>query len=701
MAAGDHRVKQGGMADCGHAPDTASRSRPPLSFKRSGREDSRTQSPEDRAALPSDDARSLIQISTACIACFEFDIDISASTSASELVESIYNVPSRCVEANLKFALFSDKATADEMIGLPLSAVLPQSLGYERLFRRWHACSLSGQSFEVDVVAPDSSPLVMQSVVYARIVNDNFSRLWVVFRDVTVHARAVQALARAELHYRSLVERPGLMLVRFRPDGWYEYMSPSVHEILGYSIRDFNAHPRLILELVHPEDIAKVPDLERLNSSSSCEPIECEFRLRLADGSYHWFFSRHSCNRSLNGDIEYIDLLCMDIQRHKELEEEVAQRNKATLVGQTAAGIAHDLNNYLTVIHGQVEVGIQATTPDHPAHQPLLEARLAISACADMARQLLDVGRCVPKQRAVKAVASILQEIASLAKHLLPRSITLHVEACDHQHAIECSPSEMQQALLNIILNARDALNGSGVIILRASPLLMNDGDAVRRIAIRVRDNGSGIAPEFIERIFEPYFTTKTSRGGTGLGLSNVKSSIESQGGSVVLRSTIGVGTELSMVFPLVAVDIKHSTVSGPQVTSPARPLSVLVADDEEGVRNIILANLGRIGHKAYGVSDGPALIAMLQESTNTFDAIIVDDSMPKVRGLDLIERLRELSPGTQLILTSGDPRIRQVAARLNGAPIFLAKPFGLEELSQVLAQRQRALAQERPQNGQ
>ncbi len=686
MAAGDHRVKKGDTADLVHPPDTASRSRPPLNFKRSSREEARPHSPRDEGPVPSDDARSLIQLSTACIACFEFDNPISASASVSELAELVYSVPSRCVEANLKFALSSDRATSDEMLGLPLGAVLPRSLGYENLFRRWHACSLSGQSFEIDVLAFDSSPLVMQSVVYARIADDSFSRLWVVLRDVTVHARAVQALARAEVHYRSLVERPGLMLVRFRPDGWYEYMSPSVHQILGYSIRDFNAHPRLILELIHPEDICKVPDLERLTSSSGSEPIECEFRLRLTDGSYHWFFSRHSSKRSLTGDIEYIDLICMDIQRHKELEEEVAQHNKATLVSQTAAGIAHDLNNYLTVIHGQVEASIQGTAPGQPAHQSLLEARLAIAACAQMARQLLDVGRCVPKQRAIKAVASILQESASLAKHLIPRSITLHVESCGHEHLIECSPSEMQQALLNIILNARDALDGSGIIVLSAAALPANGGDAVRRIAIRVRDNGSGIPPEFIDRIFDPYFTTKGSRGGTGLGLSNVKSSIESQGGSVLLRSAVGVGTEFSIVFPLVAADTKQSAVSSPHLPSPERPLSVLVADDDEGVRNIILANLARMGHRAYGVSDGQALISMLQEGVNTFDAIILDDSMPKGRGLDLIERLRVLIPEAQLILTSGDPRIRETAAHLKPPPVFLAKPFGLGELNRALS---------------
>lgn len=685
MAAGDHRVKKGDTADRIHPTDTANRSRPPLNFKRSASEEPRPHGRRDEGLVPSDDAHSLIQISTACIACFQFDKPIPASASASELVELMYSVPSRCVEANLKFALSSDRATSDEMIGLPLDAALPRALGYENLFRRWHACSLSGQSFEIDVLAFDSSPLVMQSVVYARMANDSFSRLWVVLRDVTLHARAVQALARAELHYRSLVERPGLMLVRFRPDGWYEYMSPSVHEILGYSIRDFNAHPRLILELIHPEDISKVPDLERLTGPSGSEPIECEFRLRLVDGSYHWFFSRHSSKRSLTSDIEYIDLICMDIQRHKELEQEVAQHNKATLVGETAAGIAHDLNNYLTVIHGQVEASIQAITLGQPAHQSLLEARVAIAACAQMARQLLDVGRCVPKQRAIKAVASILQETANLAKHLIPRSITLHVESCKQEHLIECSPSEMQQALLNIILNARDALDGSGVIVLSASPLPANSEDAVRRIAIRIRDNGSGIPPEFIDRIFDPYFTTKGSRGGTGLGLSNVKSSIESQGGNLLLRSTVGVGTEFSLVFPLVAASPKKSAVSSHHLLSPEQPLSVLVADDDEGVRNIILTNLARMGHRAYGVSDGQAMLSMLQEGVNTFDAIILDDSMPKGRGLDLIEQLRALAPDAQLILTSGDPRIREVAALLQPAPVFLAKPFGLEELNRIL----------------
>ncbi len=688
MAASDHRVKKVGSVDLDRSSsEAANRSRPPLHFRWSTREESSVAKPSEHVPVSSDDVRSLIHLSTACIACFEFDTPISTSSSASELIEQVYSVPSRCTEANLRLALHTDRATSDDALGLPLGEVLPRSFGYDSLFRRWHACSLSGQSFEIDVLAYDSSPIVLQSVVYARILDDSFSRIWLVLRDVTVHARAVQALARAEVHYRSLVERPGMMLVRFRPDGWYEYMSPSVQEILGYSIRDFNAHPRLILQLVHPEDVAKLEKTGHFERVAQSEPVESEFRLRIADGSYHWFFSRHTPKRAPSGEVEYIDLMCMDIQRHKELEEELAHRNKATLVSQTAAGIAHDLNNYLTAIRGQVEASIQVIDPQHAAQASLQEARETIAACAQMTRQLLDTGQIVANQRTRKAVSSILRDAVSLAKHLIPPSVTLHVEPCQHDLVIECSSSEMQQALLNIILNARDALNGNGVIVLGASRLPEREGVSSDQVAIRIRDNGSGIPSEFIDRVFEPYFTTKGPRRGTGLGLSNVRSSIEAQGGRIELWSSVGVGTEFSIIFPLLDSALPQAPSKAPLIASPEQALSVLVADDDEGVRNIILSNLARMGHRAYGVGDGQALLSMLQEGATSFDAIIVDDSMPKARGLDLIERLRLLVPNAKLILTSGDPRIRQLAARLEYAPLFLAKPFGLEELNQVLTQ--------------
>lgn len=687
MAAEDHRVKDGGAVNSGRTLESASRSRPPLNFKRSSNEELRSHSPLERDSVPCEDIRSLIQLSTACIACFEFDTPLSTCTSAAELLEQLYSLPSRCIEASLKLALQLDKPTTDEVIGLPLGEVFPRSLGYEKLFTRWHGCSLSGHSFEIDVLASDTSPIVMQSVIYARIINDSFSRMWVVLRDVTVHARAVQALARAELHYRSLVERPGLMLVRFRPDGWYEYMSPSVQEVLGYSIHDFNARPSLILELLHPEDLAKLEKLGQLNLNSTCEPSESEFRLKLADGSYHWFFSRHSPKRSASGEIEYIDLLCMDIQKHKQLDHEVAQQIKASLVCRTAAGIAHDLNNYLTVIQGQVESSLRATEPSHPSHTSLLEAQQAIAACSHMTRQLLDVGRNGSSQRVQSSVASLLREAATLSKHLITPTITLRVEQCEEELLIECAPLEMQQVLMNIVLNARDALDGSGMIILSASKVLAQDAEPLPQVAIRIRDNGSGIPAECIDRIFEPYFTTKGGRGGTGLGLSNVRSSVEAQGGRIELRSTEGVGTEFSLVFPLVRREQPRRSTQSHLCTQPERALAVLVADDDEGVRNIILSNIARMGHRAYGVADGQALLSMVEEGVHTYDAILVDDSMPKARGLDLIPLLRTLAPRAKLILTSGDPRIATRAAEMAPAPIFLAKPFGLDELHRALSQ--------------
>jgi signal transduction histidine kinase/CheY-like chemotaxis protein len=545
MAAGDHRVKKGGSVDNDSASESASRSRPPLSFKRSSKDDLRPHIIVEREAVPCEDVRSLIQLSSACIACFTFDQPLSTSQSAQDLIEHLYVTPSKCVEASLKLALFLDKPTTDDVIGMPLGEVLPRALGYEKLFLRWHEQFLSGQMFDIDVLAPDASPIVMQSVVYGRIVDDHFARIWLVLRDVTVHTRA-------------------------------------------------------------------------------------------------------------------------------------------SLVSQTAAGIAHDLNNYLTVIQGQVEKSLEHTDPNHPSHLSLRETQDAIVACSKLARQLLNVGRDGQQQREQRSVASILQDAVAICKHLVTPSITLQATHCEEDLLIECSPLEMQQALINLILNARDALNGNGMILLSASPIPPADGQSLRQVAIIIRDNGSGIAEQHIERIFEPYFTTKSARGGTGLGLSNVRASIEAQGGRIEVRSKEGVGTEFHLIFPLMHSALWHVSLT------PDRSLSVLVADDDEGVRNILLSNIARMGHRPYGVSDGQALLAMLQEGMHTYDAIIVDDSMPKARGLDLVPRIHSLAPNAEIILTSGDPRIEAASARLNPAPLFLAKPFGLDELSKALANKRR-----------
>jgi signal transduction histidine kinase len=664
--------------------------------------------------LSPEDYRDLIHVSSARMACFDFTQPISLNLTSTQFVEAVYATPSRCVECSAPFVTSNGALTVVDIVGRPLSDVLSRALGYETLFERWHRLKGSGESFEVEVLERSGALVVLQSVLYAKEGSESFSRLWCILRDVTVHSRAVMALANAERHYRSLVERPGLFLLRIRLDESYEYVSPALEEIIGQTIGALRKDPLLFQHHVHPDDLPHYDTILRARTIRSVTPIETQIRLRMKDETYHAFFVRQSAmttsralvteNVTTPSDVQFFDLVAIDIQNHKELEGEIERGARVALVGQLASGIAHDFNNHLMAILGQLNLGLELLEPKHPAHHAFDSAKSAVSACSHMTKQLINVGRgSSPAVREI-TLNNIVLDAVALVVNLVPASIELSVLTNREPLVALGDEVQLQQVVINLILNARDAMSSQGSIAVSVSESTQSDKgaatDSMQRYArIAVKDSGPGMAPELVEKLFKPFFTTKGSRGGSGLGLSMVKMIVEAHNGRVEVESTPGAGSIFSVFIPLqqglpIQSQIASINMNSPHAATPhsngavslnTAPLiatrSVMIAEDDEIIRNMLQSALVSLGCSVRAFANGTLLLEHLARSENSCDVIIVDDSMPRIRGLDMLEQLRARFPDVHLILTSGDPTVAREPEIMRYGVTFLAKPYPLAEL--------------------
>lgn len=642
-----------------------------------------------RRHLSHDDFRNLITISSANIACFDFSPPINCSVSPSSFVKALFSTPSRCLESSLVFALSCGHPTVDSVIGLSLSELLPPQRGYTGVFRRWHESRLAGQGFEATVSSAQGEEITLHTVVYGRFEDEHLTRLWIVCRDITAQSRAVFALSQAELHYRSLVERPGLLLVRIRPDGSYEYMSRSTQELLGVSLEEVSAEPAAIRNLVHPDDLDKVRHILDARAARHAGVIETEHRLRLKGGEYHWFIVRQYPKVSPSGEVEYYDLLAFDVQKQREMESKLAQYSKSALLGQLSAGVAHDLNNHLTAIRCQLEVAQSVTEDNVPAQDALKGARRAVDDCHQMGQQLLTVGRGGAPKPAAVSVQELVTGALALARYVIPPRIVLHSSLGDPHARVWGDAVQLQQVLMNLLLNARDAIIGQGDITVTASLVSARGGiDTVAAgrfstfVCISVRDTGSGISSEALGQLFSPFFSTKRDRGGNGLGLSMVKTIIEAQNGFISFSNEPTGGATFSVHLPLLASPECHAGTHKRSAACSAFPSRIVVAEDSDDIRNALVSCLSALGHSVAAVATGRELGEHLLSSGTPPDLLILDEHLPDQIASESLSHIRRAHPSAKILIVSGEPAALAEISRTMPGIATLPKPFTLPELA-------------------
>jgi signal transduction histidine kinase/ActR/RegA family two-component response regulator len=384
--------------------------------------------------------------------------------------------------------------------------------------------------------------------------------------------------------------------------------------------------------------------------------------------------------------IQSAEQLRAEIAQREQTEEELLRARKLESLGVLAGGIAHDFNNFLTVVQGNIEVAKVQLNPGEPAQEFLNQAASACQRAKFLSSQLLTFAKGGAPVRSVVSIAQLVTDAVHLARTGSP--VGIEVKIADGLWSAQVDPGQIGQVLHNILLNARQAMPGTGTIEVRAENVAFANGpdDADSRVRISIRDYGRGISADVLRRIFDPYFTTKP--GGSGLGLATAYAIVVKHGGHISVDSTPGVGTEFVIELPAsLESPLPHSPVAVPMQTGTER---LLVMDDEEALRILFKAVLSKLGYDVQTARDGAEAIA-LYESTEAagggFDAVLLDLTVTGgMGGLEAAAKLRELNPSLKLIVSSGYSEAPVMSHFADyGFDAVILKPWTVKEISEVL----------------
>ncbi len=424
-------------------------------------------------------------------------------------------------------------------------------------------------------------------------------------------------------------------------------------------------------------------------NASSLRTPSSEFRARQeAEVSLgqRWFRVAVDPTRDQEGKVTGAVAIWTDVTQRRHLEEQLRQAQKMEAIGHLAGGVAHDFNNLLTVINGFTEVILGNLEGDDPSGPLLQEVRKAGERAGALTRQLLAFSRKQLLQPKVIDLNSLLAEIAKLLGRMIGEDVTLAFDLDPHLGRIKADPGQIEQVIINLAVNARDAMPQGGSltlttrnVVLAHSPQALEEMPAGPYALLAVKDAGCGMTRETLARIFEPFFTTKEVGKGTGLGLATVYGIVKQSGGHVEAQSEVGAGTTFRIYLPLV-----HQEKERPEVPSSPLPLpvgqeTVLLVEDDPGVRRLTLRLLLGQGYQVLEASSGSEGLAVAARHQGPIQLLITDVVMPALSGPQLARRLLLDRPETKVLYLSGytdDAVLRH--GILEQATNFLQKPFSL-----------------------
>ncbi|MEM1096193.1 MAG: ATP-binding protein [Bacteroidota bacterium] len=381
------------------------------------------------------------------------------------------------------------------------------------------------------------------------------------------------------------------------------------------------------------------------------------------------------------------------ITDRKTLETQLYRTQRLESLGTLASGVAHDLNNVLMPIIMSAELLRQ---PRDAASRASIIENIERSAQrgADILRQMLTFARGAQGRQVVMQPRHIIREVENVMRQAFPRAIRIYIHAHGEEHLIRADATQIQQVLMNLCVNARDAMEDSGTLTVRSEAVEVSptqadvhpDVNPGRFLCITVQDTGGGIPADDLDKIFEPFFTTKQLGMGTGLGLSTVHSIVRSHRGFIEVQSQVGVGTSFQVYFPIVEGERVETGVNKARVQIEGRSRSILVIDDEESIREVLAEVLEACGFTVLTAQDGTEGVALLAEHRHAVVLIITDMMMPYMDGPSTLRVIRRIKPDVLVIAMSGVLRDLQTDMRKLDVAAYLPKPFSTQQLMDVLA---------------
>jgi len=463
--------------------------------------------------------------------------------------------------------------------------------------------------------------------------------------------------------------------------------SDEVFRLFGRSPQEFQPTYRLFLEAIHPEDRQAVREaVDRALQGK--EHYAIDHRIALSTGEVRVVHEQGEVTFDQSGRPVRMAGTVQDITEHRRLEEQLRQAAKMEAIGRLAGGVAHDFNNYLTAIKGFGSLLAQGLPADSPLHEDLHEIAKAAERARQLTTQLLAFGRRAVVKPEIIDLNEILASMAKTLKRLLREDIELVVEPGPGLWSVKADPNQVQQAILNLAINARDAMPTGGLLRITTRNVASN-GEGPRTkakpgrcVELAVSDTGVGMAPDVLDHLFEPFFTTKRTGEGTGLGLATVHGIVTQCGGHVAVDSRPGEGATFRLCFP--AVDaLAHVHPEAPEGEAcPGGTETILIVEDEDAVRDFMVRALRTLGYRTLEARSPSEAEKIGRQHAREIDLLLSDIVMPEMNGLELAKRLRNVRPDLPALFVSGYPKDAIPDRNIAEADIeLLLKPFTIEEL--------------------
>ncbi len=468
--------------------------------------------------------------------------------------------------------------------------------------------------------------------------------------------------------------------------GQIVYANRSAERLYGWTLSELQQDGALA-ELFAP-DLATA----KTARAAALKDGEWNGELRQQTKSGEWVIaaSRWTLIRDEGGQPRELLLINSDITEQKNLEQQFLRTQRMNTIGTLAGGMAHDLNNALAPILMGTQL-LRRRATDNETRELLSLMETNTHRGADMVRQVLLFARGRGGEFETVELSSLVRELERMVRETFPKTIAVETFLPKDQWSVRGNPTQLHQVLLNLCVNARDAMAAGGKLSLVADNVELSAAEAAEIsggaagefVSLAVTDTGSGMSPEVRAKIFEPFFTTKGEGQGTGIGLATVFRIVKAHGGFLRVESEPGQGTTFEVFLPRARESLPGEVAAPTQELARGNGELVLVADDEKAIRELMKSELTSFGYRVLTAANGAEAVALFREHAGEVRLLITDNAMPVLDGPAAIAALRMLQPGLPVILTSGEG----VGEKLEGMT-ELSKPFALEELLSAIQQR-------------
>ncbi|WP_052700916.1 ATP-binding protein [Loktanella sp. S4079] len=480
----------------------------------------------------------------------------------------------------------------------------------------------------------------------------------------------------------------------------FKYISPNCGTIWGYTEADLSQNPELFEQMVEPKDLPKL--LRAISfTAETLEPLRERITIKTKSNEIKHLDARANVTSMVDGRVQ-IDSFILDVtaefETQQKLEKQIAvsqQAQKNEAIGQLTGGVAHDFNNLLAIIIGNIELLLDGLSD--PEQRELANAAMtAGEKGADLTRSLLAFARKSALVPSVVDLNKTVLEIQKWTTRTIPPNIEIETTLLEDLWHVTADPGATESALLNLILNARDAISERGKITIETSNIVIHSGELAafsaelvpgRYALLTVRDDGEGISSETIKEIFEPFFTTKAVGAGSGLGLSMVQGFMQQSGGAVEISSKLGVGTTVRLYFRASDSEVSAETETPAPALNAENQEHILIAEDEIDLLSVVSNTLQMAGYRVTAAHSGDEALSLFQADPS-FDLLLTDVVMPgKLRGTELADQVRRINPDLPVVFMSGFAGdATDLHDRARPSDIKLMKPVQRRELLSALA---------------